>query len=175
MIYGITGMPLAGKTTVAGLMEEEGFEVVDMGDVVREEMRKRDVSSRKTGEWVSQQREEKGMDAIARLTAPYIEEKDSENIVITGMRGLNERKRFEEELDKSVEIIAVWASPEIRKERREERMRDEDREGDGFEERDLRELDQGVGRLMALSNHIIINEGQDIGKLEEKIGEILEA
>lgn len=174
-LYGVTGMPLAGKTTVAGLMQEKGFEVVDMGDVVRKEMKKRDISAEKTGDWVNQQREEKGMDAIAQITAPYVEEKISDEIVITGMRGLNERKRFEEELGEQMQMIAVWASPETRQKRREERMRDEDREGDGFEERDQRELDNGVGRLMALSQHMLINDGQDIGKLEEKIDEILEA
>jgi len=69
MIYGVTGMPLAGKTTVAGLMEEKGFEVVDMGDVVRKEMNKREVPTEETGKWVTKQRKEKGMDAIAQLTA----------------------------------------------------------------------------------------------------------
>jgi len=157
------------------LGEEKGFEVVDMGDVVREEMEKRDIPAEKTGDWVNKQREEKGMDAIAQLTVPYIQEKESEKIVVTGMRGLKERKKFEKELDEKMEMIAVWASPEVRKMRREERMRDEDREGDGFKQRDLRELENGVGRLMALSNHMMINDGQDIGKLEEKIDEVLEA
>ena len=49
MMYGVTGMPLAGKTTVAGLLEKEGFEVVDMGDVVRKEMNKREVPTEETG------------------------------------------------------------------------------------------------------------------------------
>jgi len=174
MIYGVTGMPLAGKTTVAGLLEERGFEIVDMGDVVREEMNKRDIPAEKTGEFVNNQREEKGMNAIAQLTVPYIE-RASDKAVITGVRGLGEKKRFERELDEELEMIAVWASKATRRKRREERMRDEDREGDGFKERDLRELDNGVGRLMALSNHMMINDGQDMAKLEEKIGEILEA
>lgn len=173
MIYGVTGMPLAGKTTVAGLIEEKGFEVVDMGDVVRKEMEERDVSVEKTGEWVNKQREEKGMDAIAQLTAPYIEERDNEDIVITGMRGLEERKRFEDELGQNVEMIAVWASPETRRKRREERMRDEDREGEEFEQRDHRELENGVGRLMALSQYMIINEGLSIEELEGKVNQIV--
>ena len=173
MMYGVTGMPLAGKTTVAGLLEKEGFEVVDMGDVVRKEMNKREVPTQETGKWVNKQRKEKGMDAIAQLTAPYIEEKDTSDIVITGMRGLAEKRRFEDELEDSIEMIAVWSSPETRRKRREERMREEDREGDEFEQRDHRDLENGVGRLMALSDHMIINEGLSIEELEEKVNQIV--
>jgi dephospho-CoA kinase len=173
MMYGVTGMPLAGKTTVAGLLEKEGFEVVDMGDVVRKEMNKREVPTQETGKWVNKQRKEKGVDAIAQLTAPYIEEKDTSDIVITGMRGLAEKRRFEDELEDSIEMIAVWASPETRRKRREERMREEDREGDEFEQRDHRDLENGVGRLMALSDHMIINEGLSIEELEEKVNQIV--
>ena len=173
MMYGVTGMPLAGKTTVAGLLEKEGFEVVDMGDVVRKEMNKREVPTEETGKWVNKQRKEKGMDAIAQLTAPYIKEKDTSHIVITGMRGLSEKRRFEDELEDSIEMIAVWASPETRRKRREERMREEDREGDEFEQRDHRDLENGVGRLMALSDHMITNEGLSIEELEEKVNQIV--
>ena len=173
MIYGVTGMPLAGKTTVADLLEEKGFEVVDMGDVVREEMEKKDIPVGKTGKWVNKQRKKKGMDAIAQFTAPYIEEKESDKIVIPGMRGLNEKRRFEDELDQELEMIAVWASPETRRKRREERMREEDREGDEFEQRDQRDLENGVGRLMALSQYMIINEGLSIEELEKEVNQVV--
>lgn len=166
-------MPLAGKTTVAGLLEDKGFEVVDMGDVVRKEMEKKEVPIQNTGKWVNRQRKEKGMDAIAELTEPYIEEKDTDKIVITGMRGPSERRRFEDELEQNLEMIAVWASPETRRKRREERMREEDREGDEFKQRDQRELENGVGRLMALSQHMIINEDLSIEKLEKEVNKIV--
>jgi len=171
-IYGVTGMPLAGKTTVAGLLEENGFEVVDMGDVVRKEMEKRDISTEKTGEFVNDQRKEKGMDAIAQLTVPHIEEA-SEKVVITGMRGLKEKERFEEELAEDVEVIAVWASKSVRKRRREKRMREEDLKGDGFDERDNREIGNGVGRLMALSDYMIINEGLEMKDLEREVKKVV--
>ncbi len=165
-------MPLAGKTTVAGLLEEEGFEVIDMGDVVRKELEKRGIPAEKTGEFVNNQREEKGMDAIAQLTVPYIEEA-SEKVVITGMRGLGEKERFEDKLGQEVEMIAVWASKSTRKRRREERMREEDIEGDEFEERDMRELENGIGRLMALSDHMIINEGLELEGLKKEVTEVV--
>lgn len=170
-IYGVTGMPLAGKTTVANMMENEGFVVLDMGDVVRTEMQKRGVGAESTGDFVNSMREKHGMDAIAQLSIPYLQEiiEERDKIVITGMRGWDEKKRFEKETDESIEIIAAWASRETRRKRREARQRDEDVEGDGFEERDLREIQNGVGKMISLSDHMIKNE--DIGEeeLEEKV------
>ncbi|AOV94802.1 hypothetical protein AQV86_02650 [Nanohaloarchaea archaeon SG9] len=173
-IYGVTGMPMAGKTTVAEALEDEGFAVLDMGDVVRTEMEKRGKDVSDTGEFVSGLREENGMDAIARLSTPYLEEiiGEKKKVVITGMRGWNEKERFEDETGEEIEVIAVWASREERKRRREQRQRDEDIEGDGFHERDLREIQQGVGKLMALSDHIIKNDTVTLREFEEKVKDL---
>jgi len=171
-IYGVTGMPLSGKTTVANIMEEElGFKVLDMGEVVRIEMDKRDIPAEDTGSFVNRMRDQHGGDAIAQLSMPYIEEMadEAEKIVITGMRGWNEKLRFEKELDKNVDVLAVWTSREERKNRRETRQREEDIKGDSFDQRDIREIENGVGKLMALSDNIIKNEGISIEELETKV------
>ena len=175
-IYGVTGMPLAGKTTVARLLEDEGFSVLDMGEVVRKEMEKRDKDVSETGEFVNGLREKKGMDAIARLSAPYLEEilEEKEKVVITGMRGWDEKERFEKETGEEIEIIAVWTSRQERKRRREERQREEDIEGDGFHERDIRETENGVGQLMALSDQMIKNDTRTARELEEKVKGLIE-
>lgn len=176
-IYGITGMPLSGKTTVAEIMEEElGFTVLDMGDLVRIEMDKRDVNADKTGKFVNEMREEHGDDAIAQLSIPYLKEmlEEKEKVVITGMRGWNEKKRFEDEIGKKMDIIAVWSSRETRKERREERQREDDKKGERFHERDIREIENGLGKLLALSDKAIKNEGIGLEELREKTKEVLE-
>lgn len=174
-IYGVTGMPLAGKTTVAEILEKEGFTVLDMGDVVRIEMEKRNIGTENTGEFVNSIREEHGMAGIAHLSIPYLEEilDEKEKIVITGMRGWSEKKKFEEETGEELEIIAVWTSREERKTRREERMREEDRVGDKFHERDIREIENGVGKLMALSDHIVKNNDCSMKELEEKVKNVV--
>ncbi len=175
-IYGVTGMPLAGKTTVAEALEDEDFAVLDMGDVVRIEMDKRGKDTEETGSFVNGLREEHGMDAIAQLSVPYLEEiaEEKEKIVITGMRSWDEKERFEEETGEEIKVIAVWTSREERKKRREERQREEDLEGDGFHERDLREIENGVGKLMALSDHMIKNDTITEEELREKASEIPE-
>lgn len=176
-IYGVTGMPLSGKTLVAELMEEEGFKVLDMGDVVRIEMQKRNIETQETGNWVNSMREEHGMEAIAKLSVPYLNEilEESSNVVITGMRGWSEKKHFETETGEEIQVIGVWASRNTRRERRNERQRDEDIEGDEFHERDERELENGVGKLMALSDHVIKNNGVSEEVLGQKVNKLIES
>ena len=171
MIYGVTGMPLSGKTTIADILEDKGYKKIDMGDVVREEMKNRDIPTSETGDFVNRIREENGMEAIAQLTLPKIDQ--TEDVVITGMRNKQEKKYFEEQLDTGLNIIALWASKQVRKTRREKRMRKEDKEGEGFHERDLRELSNGVGDLIALSDHMIINEQKSLNLLEQEVKQIV--
>ncbi len=176
-IYGVTGMPLSGKTTVANMMKDKGFSVLDMGDVVRIEMEKRDIETEDTGDWVNAMRDEHGMDAIAQLSIPYFEElvDEKDKIVITGMRSWDEKQRFEKEMDEEIEVLAVWTSRETRKQRREERAREEDLKGDEFHERDLREIENGVGKLMALSDDMIRNEDVTEKQLEQKVEKLIES
>lgn len=175
-IYGVTGMPLSGKTTVAEIMEDEGFAVLDMGEVVRIEMDKRNVPTERTGDFVNQMREEHGDDAIAQLSIPYLKEitEEKDQVVITGMRGWSEKQRFEKEIGSDVEVVAVWASRQTRRERREERQREEDVKGDEFHERDIREIENGVGKLMALSDHLIENDNITIEELEEEVERLVD-
>ncbi|PSG98904.1 MAG: dephospho-CoA kinase [Nanohaloarchaea archaeon SW_7_43_1] len=166
-------MPLSGKTTVADLMEEKGYTVLDMGEVVRIEMGKRGIEPGNEGEFVNSMRDKHGMNAIAQLSVPYLEEiiYENEKIMITGMRGWEEKERFEQETGEEINIIAVWSSRKTRRQRREKRQRKEDVEGQKFEERDWRELGNGIGNMMALSDHLIKNEGT-LEELEEKVKHI---
>lgn len=175
-IYGITGMPLSGKTTVAQMLEDKGFSLLDMGDVVRAEMEKRDIQAGNEGSFVNSQRDEKGMDAIAQLSVPYLEDlmDQTDRIIITGMRGWSEKRRFEKETGEDLDVIALWASRDTRRQRREDRQRAEDIKGQDFHERDIREIDNGVGKLMALSDHMIINDGIDLDDLKDRLTEVID-
>lgn len=170
-IYGITGMPLSGKTTVAEIFEEKGFTVLDMGEVVRIELEKRDIPTEETGEFVNRMRKEHGDNAIAQLSIPYLKEiiQEKEKVVITGMRGWKEKKYFEKETAEEIEVIGVWSSRKTRRERRNHRKREEDINGDGFHERDRREIQNGVGKLMALSNKMIKNDSNSREELEKEV------
>jgi dephospho-CoA kinase len=174
-LYGVTGMPLSGKTTVARKMEDHGFTVLDMGNIVRIEMERRNIGAEDTGSFVNGLRDDHGMDAIAQLCMPYLEEMlaECDKVVITSMRGWSEKEKFEKETGEEMDIISVWTSREERKKRREKRMRDEDRVGDEFHERDVREIENGVGKLMALSDHMIKNDGISMNELEKEVERIV--
>lgn len=169
-------MPLSGKTTVAEIMKESnGFTVLDMGDIVRIEMDKRGIEPGNEGSFVNKMRDKHGMEAIASLSAPYLQEmmKEKEKIVITGMRGLSEKQKFEKEVEDEIDIIAIWASREERKDRREERQREEDIKGQDFQERDIREIENGVGKMIALSDHLIKNDSISIEELESRVDNLV--
>jgi dephospho-CoA kinase len=155
------------------MLKDEGFKVLDMGEVVRIEMQKRNIESGNEGEFVNGLREEHGMNAIAQISIPYLEEilEEQEKVVITGMRGWSEKQHFEEKTDEEIDIIAVWTSRETRRKRRESRQREEDVKGQDFHERDLREVENGVGKLMALSDHMIKNDNISIEELEGKVND----
>lgn len=175
-IYGVTGMPLSGKTTVAEIMEEKhDYTVLDMGDVVRIEMEKRGIGSESTGKFVTSLRDRQGMDAIAQLCIPYLEEilDEKEKVVITGMRGWSEKLKFEEETGEDLKIISVWASRKTRRQRRNERQREEDVKGQDFHERDLREIENGMAKLNALSDKLIKNDGISLEELEEEVSRVV--
>ncbi|MFB6145573.1 MAG: hypothetical protein ABEJ99_03645, partial [Candidatus Nanohaloarchaea archaeon] len=89
--------------------------------------------------------------------------------VITGMRGWAEKEEFERQTGEEIEILAIWSSRETRKQRREARSRDEDVKGDGFHERDIREIKNGVGKLMSLSDMLVKNENIGVKELEERV------
>ena len=168
-------MPLSGKTVVAEMMEDHGYTLLDMGDVVRIEMEKRNVPAGNEGEFVNSLREEHGMDAVARLSVPYLEEvlDEKDRVVITGMRSWDEKQLFEKETGETLGVIAVWASRETRKKRREDRKREEDVKGQGFHDRDLREIGNGVGKLMALSDHMIQNDSITMEELEHEVEKVV--
>ena len=98
-----------------------------------------------------------------------------EKVVITGKRGWSEKRRFEEETEEEIDVLAVWTSRETRKERREERAREEDIKGDEFHDRDLREIKNGVGKLMALSDEMIKNEDILEEELKQKVEKLIES
>ncbi len=172
-IIAITGMPLAGKTEVSKVAERLGLPVISMGDAVRREALKRGIKfdGESIGKFMLRLREELGPDAVAKLCSEIIEEIDSNVVVIEGVRSLYEINYFKSHFG-NVKIIAVHASPKIRFQRGLMRGRHDDPKTlNEFESRDLRELEVGIGSVIALADYMIINEGplKDTLEMAEKI------
>ena len=172
-IMGITGMPGSGKALVSEIASERGAKIVSMGDIIREEAKKRGESTKETAKNL---RAEHGKYIVSQLTIDKIkklQEDGIENtIIVEGIRSPHEVDMFKENFDNFI-ILSIFANPTLRFERLLKRMREDDSQDyNEFKKRDQMELDFGIGTVIALSDKIIINES-DLESYSEKIDEFL--
>jgi dephospho-CoA kinase len=155
----LTGMPGSGKSVVVEVARELGLPVYTMGDVVREETLRRYgvITHELMVETSRSLREEFGDEVVALRTLERIPD-DHSVVLIDGVRSLREVEVFKRRGE--VVIIAVHASPKTRFKRLIERKRPGDPSTlEEFTKRDLTELRFGLGEVIALADHMIVNEG----------------
>lgn len=151
-------MPGAGKSVVSDTARSLGLEVVVMGDVIREEADASGIekSPKSLGDLMIKLRKEKGNEIIAKRCLAKISGK--EVAVVEGVRSLEELEYFKRYAD--VCLIAVHAAQPTRYHRLLKRGRPDDpKDLETFIERDRRELQVGVGSVIALADKLFINEG----------------
>ncbi|WP_407415614.1 nucleoside monophosphate kinase [Methanobrevibacter sp.] len=173
-IMGISGMPGSGKSLVSEKAVEKGAIIVSMGDIIREEAKKRGES---TGDTAKNLRKEFGQFIVAELTIKkikkIIEEGNENSIVVEGIRSHHEVDMFKENF-KDFIILSIFANPTIRFKRLQIRQREDDSQDyEGFRTRDLNELGFGIGNVISLSDKMIINES-DLESCYQEIDEYLE-
>ncbi len=164
-VYGTVGLPGSGKGEAANVAEAAGVPVVVMGDVIREECRRRGLDpAEHHGRIAGALREEEGDDAIAARTLPRIREaaaeSDSGTVVVDGLRSTVELKRFREAFGDDFTLVAIHAPFELRAERLGDRGRDDsDSDLEALRERDARELELGLGETLDRADVEIDNTG----------------
>jgi dephospho-CoA kinase len=159
-VIAISGMPGAGKGVASNAGKQLGLEVFVLGDVIREETEHRglDPTPRNVGEVMLDVRAKEGPAVVAKRLLPKIEQAKSRTVIVEGVRSLHEVK----ELRTMYEVIslAIHASPKSRYDRLLARNRSDDpKTWETFQERDFRELDVGLGHVLALADIVLINEG----------------
>lgn len=155
----ITGMAGSGKTTLAQMMKQNGYRVLTMGDVIRNEVKFRGLPSNpeNLGEMAKEIREHGGDAAVAKKCIPLIIGEVNTLVAVDGIRSLDEVYVFEEAFN--IILVAVHASPETRFQRLRNRGRSDDpKDKAHFRIRDHRELGFGMGNAIALADLMIINE-----------------
>ena len=153
-------MPGAGKSTIAEGLKPRGYDVINMGNAVRQEAKKRNVEPTRTnlGKLMLELREKNGPGAVAELIKSQIESSSSNVILIDGIRSNEEIKVLRK--FGSVKLLAIHASTDTRFEFLQKRGRSDDPQTkEHFEERDNRELGVGISNSIALSDDAISNTG----------------
>lgn len=155
----LTGMPGSGKSIVVEVARDIGIPVYNMGDVVREEVIKRHgyITPELMVKTSLDLRREQGDDIVARRTLEKIP-LGEDIVLIDGVRSLVEVEFFRRHGE--VVVVAIHASPKTRYKRLLERKRPGDPSNIvEFNERDLAEINVGIGAVIALADYMIVNEG----------------
>jgi len=174
LVVGLVGMPGSGKSLVVEAAQRRGYSVVVMGDVVREETRKRGLepNPKNIGTVMLELRKTGGEGVVAEKCIPKIEQQENSKVVVDGLRSLHEAEVFKKHFRK-FSLVAVHASPETRFKRLSRRRRSDDPEGwEVFRERDLRELTVGLGNAIAMAEYLIVNENNQ-EEIKAKVLDVL--
>lgn len=177
-VIGTVGLPGSGKGEAAAVAEEQGVPVVVMGDVIREECRRRGLDpAEHHGEIAGTLREEEGADAVAARTVPRIREAategDADAVLVDGLRSMVEAERFREAFGDDFTLVAIRAPFDLRAERLSERGRDEsDSDLEALRERDERELDLGLGETLDAAD-VEIDNTDSLAAFRERVREVL--
>ena len=160
LIILVAGMPGSGKTMLSSVAREMGIPVYVMGDIIREEARRRGLEPTPANlNMVARLlREEHGPAVVAERVAEKLARDTSRVVLVDGVRSLVEVEVFRR-LGRVV-IVAVHASPRTRF----ERLRRRGRPGDPvsweeFRQRDMTELGFSLGSVIALADYMLVNEG----------------
>jgi dephospho-CoA kinase len=144
-----------------------------MGDVVRDEARKRglQMDDASIGSLAASERQEHGATVWADRTLEMVK---GDKCVIDGARSLDEVERFRLAFGQRLLLVAVFAPEMARYDRLSKRGRGDDPKSiDELRKRDKRELGWGLGNAFASADLVIINDATVDG-FKEKAAKILE-
>ena len=170
LIVALTGMPGAGKTTVANFLSHKGIPLLVMGDAVREAAEADGLAptSHNLTKLMLNLRKKNGPGAIAHLVVNKIKlmKKQDEQlsaVIVDGIRSMAEvqvLKRIG-----SVKLLAIHGSTFTRYRHIRERGRSDVPSNEHeFDKRDKIEMEVGISSVIALADETISNN--DISKSE---------
>jgi dephospho-CoA kinase len=160
-VLGVVGLPGSGKSIVDDVAMKMGFSIVIMGDVIRDEtvMRKLVPTPENVSKVMIEIRIEEGLSVVAKKCIPKIRKTSTRQVIVEGLRSPAEVNEFRRSFH-SFKVLAIYASPKVRFRRIFSRKRSDDStDWKTFVERDLREIEVGIGSVIVLADYTIINEG----------------
>ena len=171
LIIGLTGMPGAGKTTVANYLSQKGIPLLIMGDIVREvaENDGLEPTSDNLAKLMLRLRKRNGPEAVAHLIGNKIKlmkKKDKQLcvVIVDGIRSMAEVRVLRR--IGSVKLLAIHGSTLTRYTHVRERGRSDVPSNIGeFDKRDKIEMDVGISNAIALADETISNNDISISEL----------
>ncbi len=151
-------MPAAGKEEFQTVAAEQGYVIVRMGDVVRDEARRRGLpmTDAAVGGMAHEERKQHGPAIWAERTLPHVR---ADRVCIDGLRSPVELAAFRKAFGTGLVVFAIEASPETRWGRVQRRRRADDaRTWDEFLRRDTRERGWGLEDVIRAADVRIVNE-----------------
>ena len=174
-VVAIVGMAGAGKSEVARVFQEHGFNKVRFGDITDEELRNKGLEANEENErYIRQQlRKEHGMAAYAKLNLPRIDGSlKSSNVVVDGLYSWEEYILLREYYGAQFTVVAVWASPATRHTRLAHRA-ERPLTLEEAASRDKSEIDNiNKGGPIAMADFTIVNEAS-LEELERETKRVL--
>lgn len=171
LIVALTGMPGAGKTTVANHLAQKGIPLLIMGDVVREAAQNDGLepTSDNLSKLMLRLREKNGPEAIAFLVANKIKNMKHENsefgvVIVDGVRSMAEIQVLRSV--GKVKLLAIHGSTLTRYSHIRDRARSDVPSNIGeFDKRDKVEMGVGISDAIALADETISNNDISISEL----------
>ena len=185
LVFAFVGAPAAGKTEAASVAKELGIPVITMGEVIREELRKRGLplNDKNAGRVANELRAREGMDAVAKRCIPLIKAQRKSAgknqkvivVVVDGVRGIAEVETFKKEFGNDFVLVRIDAPLSLRYERIKSRGRGDDLEIlslEEFKNREKRELGWGMEEAMKKADKVVKNT-MSLEEFKEQVKGIL--
>lgn len=160
IVIGVAGLRAAGKSIVNEVAGEMGIESVEMRSIVVEMMKEKgiEITNRSLREFADELRKREGYDAVARRMIERIKKRKDAALIVNGIRGYEEVKRFKEAFGDRFVLVGVFAPQKVRFERVIRRNLPEDpKSWEEFVWADEKELGWGTADSFAFSDYMIVN------------------
>jgi len=168
-------MPGSGKSTIVSALKAKGIEVLNLGDGVRAEAKRRNLepTGDNLGKLMLELRKKNGAGAIAELLTESIKNSQSKVIIVDGVRSITEVEVLRNV--GSVKLLSIEATADTRYKFLSSRGRSDDPiTREKFEERDNRELGVGIGESIAIADETIVNSDITLDELTERAYKVIE-
>lgn len=171
MIIGITGLARSGKDAAARLFIQKGFTQINMSDILKEELLKKNIEPTKENMSLlgDELRKLHGKDIIIKMLVNKL--KGREKIVITGIRSPEEAAFLKQQV-KNFCLLAIGAKESIRFSRRTAEDPQTEQEFFSRDQRDIK--NKGLDKVIA-SAEITTENNASLEELNKKLESFLSA